>query len=112
MKHVSAFALLALALAAPASAGAGGFTLVNGVSTPLKEIAIRRFGTQEWKKVSPAAAPGAKQSVNFSDPDCSFDIQAKVDGSGDVVWTGVNLCEVKTVTLNRSESGEIWVDYD
>jgi hypothetical protein len=112
MNYVAALAVIALATAAPANAGAGAFTLVNGATSPLKEIAIRRFGTQQWQAVSPAAAPGARQSVTFSDPDCSFDIQAKLDGSGEVVWTGVNLCEVKTVILNRNESGEIWVDYD
>ncbi len=109
MKHV--FALALIAIAAPATAGAGAFTLVNGASVPLSEIAVRRFGTQQWQTVSPAAAPGARQSVTLSDPDCSFEIRANVNGSG-VVWTGVNLCEVKTVILNRNESGEIWVDYD
>lgn len=112
MKHVIALALVGLSATAPASPRAGAFTLVNGASAPLNEIAVRRFGTRQWQTVSPAAAPGARQSVTFSDPDCSFDIQAKLDGSGEVVWTGVNLCELKTGILNRNESGQIWVDYD
>ena len=28
------------------------------------------------------------------------------------VWAGVNLCEVKSVTLNRNASGATWADYD
>ena len=29
-----------------------------------------------------------------------------------VVWSGVNLCEVKAVILNRNASGAVWVDYE
>jgi hypothetical protein len=29
-----------------------------------------------------------------------------------VTWTDVNLCDVKSVTLNRNESAGAWVDYD
>ena len=50
--------------------------------------------------------------VKFADPDCAFDIQAKVPGAGPVTWAGVNLCAVKSVTLNRDGSAGAWVDYD
>ncbi len=50
--------------------------------------------------------------MEFDDPDCAFDIRAKVGGGETAVWSGVNLCETKTVTLRRSDSGATWVDYD
>ena len=112
MRFLSAFALLAMSTATPSLAGAGAFTIVNGAGTGLKDVTIRRFGTQQWHALGASPAPGARQAVTFSDPDCSFDIQATLDGNGTAVWSGVNLCEVKSVTLNRNASGELWVDYD
>jgi hypothetical protein len=29
-----------------------------------------------------------------------------------VTWAGVNLCDVKSVTLKRDDSAGAWVDYD
>jgi hypothetical protein len=50
--------------------------------------------------------------MNFSDPDCAFDIRANVAGAGSVTWADVNLCAVKSVTLNHDGSAGAWVDYD
>jgi hypothetical protein len=113
MKHAFAFAFALLALSsAPAAAGAGSFMLVNGAGAALKDMSIRRFGTDQWQRLAASPSPGARQSVSFTDPDCAFDIRATLDGDGAIVWSGVNLCEVKIVTLNRSPSGELWVDYE
>jgi hypothetical protein len=112
MKSLLAIALL-LVTASPASAaGASNFTLVNGTGAALAELSIRRAGTQEWKALGPAPSAGARMQVKFVDPDCAFDIQAKVPGAGPVTWAGVNLCAVKSVTLNRDGSAGAWVDYD
>jgi hypothetical protein len=112
MKSLLAIALL-LVTASPASAaGASNFTLVNGTGAPLAELSIRRAGTQEWKALGPAPSAGARMQVKFVDPDCAFDIQAKMPGAGPVTWAGVNLCAVKSVTLNRDDSAGAWVDYD
>ena len=112
MKSLLAIALL-LVTASPASAaGASNFTLVNGTGAPLAELSIRGAGTQEWKALGPAPSAGARMQVKFVDPDCAFDIQAKVPGAGPVTWAGVNLCAVKSVTLNRDGSAGAWVDYD
>ena len=37
--------------------------------------------------------------------------RANVAG-GPVTWAGVNLCDVKSVTLRRDSSAGAWVDYD
>jgi hypothetical protein len=112
MKRLACLVLLA-AVAAPAfAAGASNFTLVNGTSAGFAELSIRRAGTQEWKTLGTAPSAGARSSITFSDPDCAFDIRANVAGAGPVTWAGVNLCAVKSVTLNRDGSAGAWVDYD
>jgi hypothetical protein len=105
-------ATLVLACAGPAfAAGASNFTLVNGTDAALAQLSIRGAGTQEWKPLGTAPSPGARGPVNFTDPDCAFDIRANVAGSP-VTWAGVNLCGAKSVTLNRDGSAGAWVDYD
>ncbi|MEO6433777.1 MAG: hypothetical protein ABIO29_07355 [Sphingomicrobium sp.] len=97
---------------APALATAQDFQLVNGTEVALGTLTIRRAGTDSWRPLTASAAPGAKAAVPFKDEDCAFDIQAVVAGSGPVTWAGVNLCEVKSVTLKRDGSTGAWVDYD
>ena len=105
-------ALLFLSLPAPALAGAGNFTLVNGAGADMSGVAIRRTGSADWKDLSVAPKAGAKGAVTFTDPDCAFDIRARLAGGGETVWSGVNLCETSAVTLNRNESGSAWADYE
>ena len=64
------------------------------------------------KPLGAAPAPGARSEVAFTDPDCAFDIRANVAGSGPVTWAGINLCDVKSVTLKRDAAAGPWVDYD
>lgn len=101
-----------IALAAP---GTSGLDLVNATGHILTDLSIRRVGTQSWSPLpaTPARPPvGAHAKTNFSDPDCAFDIKATLDDQRTVVWTGLNLCEVKSVTLNRNDAGVTWADYD
>ena len=104
--------LLLTVSASPALAGASSFTLVNGTSGALAELSIRRAGTSDWKPLGAAPAAGARGAVQFNDPDCAFDIRATVPGAGPVTWAGVNLCDVKSVTLQRDGAAGAWVDYD
>ena len=107
--------ILALLAAVPAFAegpGASNFELVNGLDSGLSEVVIRRAGSADWKPLSAAPGAGARGSVQFNDPDCAFDIRANVAGSGPVTWAGINLCDVKSVTLKRDGSAGAWVDYD
>lgn len=96
----------------PAIAGASGFTVVNATGRDISQLSIRRFGTSGWTSLGTAPRAGARGAVPFTDDDCAFDIQATLAGGVTAVWSGVNLCEAKAVTLNRSESGALWVDYD
>jgi len=103
---------LIAATASPVFAGASNFTLVNGTGASLDELSIRRAGTQDWKPLGQAPSAGGRTAMTFADPDCAFDIRAKVPGSGPVTWVGVNLCAAKSVTLNHDGSAGAWVDYD
>ena len=104
--------LLATIIAAPATAGVNGFGIVNQTGGPLSAVEVRRVGASDWKPLSAAPAPGASAAISFEDPDCAFDLRGTVAGAGQAVWRGVNLCDVKSVTLNRDKSGRTWVDYD
>ena len=109
------FALAALAASlssAPAIAGAGNFTVVNATGQDITALSIRRFPNGAWQALNAAPARGSSSSVAFQDADCAFDIRATLAGGVSAVWSGVNLCEAKAVTLNRTESGAVWVDYD
>ena len=72
----------------------------------------------EWyaSKIEYSQSPNPPTSIgtpiNFSDPDCAFDIRADMPGVGSVTWADVNLCAAKSVTLNRDASAGAWVDYD
>ena len=107
--------VLALTLAlvpAPVFAGPDGFSIVNATGLNMTGLTIRKFPKGDWSNLGTAPSPGARGSVKFASPDCAFDIQATLQGVGTVVWTGVNLCEVKTVVLNRNARGALWVDYE
>lgn len=97
---------------AMAFAGASNFTLVNGTDAALSAISIKRTGTADWKPLSASASAGAASNVNFSDPDCAFDLKATTANGGTAEWSGVNLCGTSRLTLRRRPSGETWVDYD
>jgi hypothetical protein len=92
--------------------GASDFVLVNGTSGGITEVTIRRAGSNDWRPISAAPAPGARGQVAFKDPDCAFDIRANVAGAGPTTWAGINLCGAKSVTLKRDASAGPWVDYD
>lgn len=105
--------LIVLAGPGPSLAGAGGFVVVNATGSDMVALSIRRFGTQQWQPLAGSPSLGARQAISFSDPDCAFDIRATLSGGVSATWTGVNLCEVKSVILNRdSASGATWADYD
>lgn len=110
------FTILAAALfAAPpaaALAGAANFTLVNATGAAMTDVSIRRFGTEDWRPLAVSPPPGGRAPVQFRDDDCAFDVRATLGDGKMVVWSGVNLCETKLVALNRSATGEAWVDYD
>jgi hypothetical protein len=117
MTKTLAFALAALVVAssAPAFGQATNFTLVNNTDIDFSALKARRFGTDQWMPLAVAPVPVPKSggigAVQFSNQDCAFDLQATLPDGRAVVWSGVNLCEAKVVTLNRSASGELWVDY-
>ena len=112
LKRLAWFLLLVLYATPVLGAGASSFMLVNGTGGALSQLSIRRTGTQDWKPLGTAPSAGGRSAMSFNDADCAFDIRANVPGAGQVTWVGVNLCAVKSVTLNRDASVGSWVDYD
>lgn len=117
MKTPLAIALAALvfALPVPALAQATNFTLVNNTPIDFTALKARRFGTDQWQPLAVAPVPvpksGGQGAVKFNNQDCAFDLEATLPDGRLVVWSGVNLCDAKVVTLNRSANGDLWVDY-
>lgn len=102
-------ALLLAALTSP-----GPFVLVNGGGERITELSIRQSeGSAAWRPLGPGAlSPGARSAIAAQPGDlCAFDIRGKVDGKA-ATWFSVNLCDVKSVMLNRRSDGTLWVDYD
>lgn len=114
MKHLIASLLVAAIFAQPghALAGAGNFTLVNKTGANITSLQIRRVGTGAWQPLGGSPASGSRVAVAFSNPDCAFDVQARLADGQSATFTGVNLCDVTVVTLNRGPGGDLWVDYD
>lgn len=107
--------LIGLAMAAlPASAlaDAGNFTLVNKTGANINSLQIRRVGTAAWQPLGGSSSSGARIAVAFANPDCAFDIRATLADGSNATFTGVNLCDATVVTLNRGQTGQLWVDYD
>ena len=109
MNRLTMLLLLATSqmLAAPAMAGVAGFSIVNGVGADIKSMSIRRVGSAQWQPLSAASA-----GTSFADPDCAFDLRATLASGAIVTWSGINLCDVKLLTLRRNDAGLAWVDYD
>lgn len=95
-----------------AAADAGNFALVNKTGANISALHIRRVGTSAWQNLGGSPSSGARIAVAFSNLDCAFDIKADLANGQAATFTGVNLCDVTTVTLNRGPSGDLWVDYD
>jgi len=101
-----------LAIPAPVLAAACNFTLVNKTGAAITALQIRRVGTSAWQSLGGNPANGSRTAVAFANPDCAFDIKANLADGQSATFTGVNLCDVTTVTLNRGSGGNVWVDYD
>jgi hypothetical protein len=110
-----ALAALAVASSAPGLADATNFTIVNNTDIDFSALKARRFGTKQWMPLAvnpvPVAKSGGSGAVQFSNQECAFDLEATLPDGRLVVWSGVNLCDAKVVSLNRSASGDLWVDY-
>lgn len=109
---------LAAAVALPPTAvlaQAGNFTIVNATNIDMTGLAVRRFGTAEWRPLVVAPVPIVKSgrgAAKFKDEDCAFDLRATLPDGRTVLWPGVNLCQAKVVRLNRNERGVLWVEYE
>ena len=107
-----AAAIAGLLATAPVLAGASSFAVVNAAGADISALSIRRVGSAQWLPLNVVAAMGKSAPVSFANDDCAFDLRATLANGATVTWTGVNLCDVKLVTLRRNAAGLAWVDYD
>jgi hypothetical protein len=94
------------AFAAPATVA-----FVNGTGSALRNVQVRQLG-KAWEPLAPGLSPGARTSATLSGDECAFDVRADSSGGTQIHWDRLNLCEVKSVTLNRRADGMSWADYD
>lgn len=111
-RFVYLWLVLLTAFPAPVMAGATSFAVVNGAGADISSMVIRRVGSSDWRSLGVAARAGQSAPATFSDPDCAFDLRATLASGATVTWSGVNLCDVKLLTLRRNAAGLAWVDYD
>lgn len=112
-KLVASVLIVAAAVfGAPAASAPSDIAIVNNSGAALRDLALRRVGDKVWRPLGVVTAAGSSARVTFDESDCAYDLRANLPGVGEVVWSGVNLCDVKRVTLNRDPSGRRWVDYD
>lgn len=101
---------------APALAQAGKFGIVNKTGIDMTGVMVRRVGTPDWLPLTitpvPLTGSGGRGAADFTNDDCAFDLRATLPDGRTIVWPGVNLCQVKTVTLNQKAGGALWVDYE
>lgn len=113
---MAVYAAAALLSPAPAAAQAGPFTLINATEIDFTGLAVRRFGTDEWRPLVVAPVPvgraGGRGSAQFTSEDCAFDLRATLPDGRMVLWSGVNLCDAKVVKLSQNARGLLWVDYE
>ena len=114
MGKLVALALIVAAaiMASPAAGARSDIAIVNNSGTALRELALRRVGDTAWRPLAVITASGSTARVTFDESDCAYDLRATLPGGGQIVWIGVNLCDVKRVTLHRDSAGRHWVDYD
>lgn len=106
----SACLLLILGSTLSATASAAPVAVVNGTGARLSSLEIRPVG-KGWAPLSPGLSPGARTITEIAD-ECAFDVRGQVAGGAAISWNRLNLCEVRSVTLNRRADGMNWADYD
>ena len=99
-------------LATAVSANAAEVTVVNGTGSPITAISVRSYGASDWQSIQGALSAGASRSISAPGETCAFDIRGKLTGGAEAVWSNVNFCETRSVTLNRRADGTAWADYD
>ena len=113
MNHKSLILALAIGVALPSHAlAASSFSVINGAGADISDLSIRRVGSNQWQPLGVSAPVGKAAAVRFASPDCAFDLRATLSSGATVTWPGVNLCDVKLLTLRQNAAGLAWVDYD
>jgi hypothetical protein len=107
MKHLVPCVMAAamISIAAPAMALDRKVTIVNNSGFTISYFYGSNVGTTFWEEdllSSDVLSNGATVDVNFDDTTgyCRFDLRAIFDDGTELVRKDVNVCEIKTFTIN------------
>jgi hypothetical protein len=105
MKLFAPLLMTAIAVAAPAMALDRKVTIVNNSGFTISYFYGSNVGTTFWEEdllSSDVLSNGASVDVNFDDTTgyCRFDFRAIFDDGTELVKKDVNVCEIKTFTIN------------
>lgn len=116
MNLIRSLGLLALGALASGSARAGtqDFILVNSTGSEIHDLYISESGNMSWEEnLLPGASylpNSTEMAITFSGRRaCLWDLMAQ-EGDAQVVWEGINLCQVSAVTLHCDERN-CWATY-
>ena len=95
-----------------AIAGDADFTLVNSTGATIREVYLSPAKAKNWgndRLGEGDMANGKSRLIKFSDAaNCVQDLQVVFDdGSGEVVWDNLNLCEINKLTLKYNRSTKV-----
>jgi hypothetical protein len=105
MKLLAPLLMTAAILATPAMAVDRKVTIVNNSGYTISYFYGSNVGTTFWEEdllASDVLSNGASVDVNFDDTTgyCRFDFRAIFDDGTEIVRKDVNVCEIKTFTIN------------
>lgn len=110
MKNLKAFkvlvlaAMLVMAYASVAFAGAQDFVLVNNTGYPIYYVNVSPSGTSDWEEDilgSTVLMSGESVQVNFGAGSTQYwDIQATFEDGSGLAWYNIDLLSTYQVTLN------------
>lgn len=102
----SAYILLIAAAMSPAAVG-----VVNGTGADIRSVEVRDSARGNWTGSAMRASDGARTNWSFDDERCAYDLKVTLLNGDTVVFSGVNPCDAKQLTLRRN-GANAWVDYD
>ena len=99
-------------VSANAIAGDADFTLINGTGYTIREVYLSPANAKNWgndRLGNGDLANGKARLIKFRDSaNCEQDLQVVFEkGDTEVVWEGLDLCEINKLTLKYNRSTNV-----
>lgn len=115
---VAALAALLVLAATPALAGQQDFTLANATGYTIEQVYVAPSKSSDWEEdVMGSDVLGDDEEVDIvfdgREGACMYDLMVIYDDSEEAVWSGLNLCDISSVTIHYNRStGRTWAETD